>query len=196
MGLEVEQVNVLKKCFDGFCQDGSIHVDTVGTIFNMMGLRVKPSALKEIIEEVLHRVALSPKQLNLPVQGRRRRIGLLGIRGVLPAERQVSRRRRRGGNEEGAQGGVQDLRQGRFEEIAAKLNQSYANVSKGNGYIPTSALKEILHELDAKLTDQELDGIIDEIDEDGSGTVDFDGNDGTICNGKSIYIYSFQSSWK
>lgn len=45
----------------------------------------------------------------------------------------------------------------------------------GNGYIPTSALKEILHELDAKLTDPELNGIIDEIDEDGSGTVDFDG---------------------
>ena len=45
----------------------------------------------------------------------------------------------------------------------------------GNGYIPTSALKEILHELDAKLTDQELEGIIEEIDDDGSGTVDFDG---------------------
>jgi hypothetical protein len=43
---------VLKKCFDGFCQDGSIHVDTIGTIFTMMGLRVKPSALREIIEEV------------------------------------------------------------------------------------------------------------------------------------------------
>ena len=43
---------VLKKCFDGFCQDGSIHVDTIGTILTMMGLRVKPSALKEIIEEV------------------------------------------------------------------------------------------------------------------------------------------------
>ena len=45
-------MNVLKKCFDGFCQDGSIHVDTIGTILTMMGLRVKPSALKEIIEEV------------------------------------------------------------------------------------------------------------------------------------------------
>ncbi len=43
------------------------------------------------------------------------------------------------------------------------------------GYIPISALKEILHELDPKLTDHELDGIIEEIDEDGSGTVDFDG---------------------
>ena len=68
----------------------------------------------------------------------------------------------------------------------------------GNGYIPISALKEILHELglciglylklkisqvfkkiyfllDPKLTDHELDGIIAEIDEDDSGTVDFDG---------------------
>ena len=30
--------------------------------------------------------------------------------------------------------------------------------------------------LDPKLTDHELDGIIAEIDEDDSGTVDFDGN--------------------
>ena len=36
-------------------------------------------------------------------------------------------------------------------------------------------MKEILHELDPKLTETELDGIIEEIDEDGSGTVDFDG---------------------
>jgi len=37
--------------FDEF-KDGSIHVDTIGTILAMMGLRVKPSALREIIEEV------------------------------------------------------------------------------------------------------------------------------------------------
>ena len=45
----------------------------------------------------------------------------------------------------------------------------------GNGYIPTSCLKEILHELDEQLTNEELDMIIEEIDSDGSGTVDFDG---------------------
>jgi len=50
--LDSEQVNVLKKCFDGFCQDGSIRVDTIGSILTMMGLRVKPTALKEIIDEV------------------------------------------------------------------------------------------------------------------------------------------------
>ena len=49
-------------------------------------------------------------------------------------------------------------------------------IDAGNGYIPVSSLKEILKELDPKLTSDEIDGIIEEIDEDGSGTVDFDGN--------------------
>uniref|UniRef100_A0A2P2I0F6 Troponin-C isoform 6 n=2 Tax=Hirondellea gigas TaxID=1518452 RepID=A0A2P2I0F6_9CRUS len=46
--------------------------------------------------------------------------------------------------------------------------------TEGNGYIPVSALKEILAALDDKLTRSDLDNIVDEIDEDGSGTVDFD----------------------
>lgn len=48
----------------------------------------------------------------------------------------------------------------------------------GEGYITTSTLREILKELDNKLNDEDLDGIIEEIDEDGSGTVDFDGERG------------------
>lgn len=48
-------------------------------------------------------------------------------------------------------------------------------VFPGNGYIPTSSLREILRELDEQLTEDELDGLIQEIDTDGSGTVDFDG---------------------
>lgn len=47
---------------------------------------------------------------------------------------------------------------------------------EGNGYITTSTLKEILAALDDKLSGSDLDGIIAEIDTDGSGTVDFDGN--------------------
>lgn len=46
---------------------------------------------------------------------------------------------------------------------------------EGNGYITTSTLKEILGALDDKLNNADLDGIIAEIDTDGSGTVDFDG---------------------
>ena len=54
-------------------------------------------------------------------------------------------------------------------------NYYYHTLQPGNGYIPVSSLKEILQELDPKLTSDEIDGIIEEIDEDGSGTVDFDG---------------------
>merc|ERR1739844_708589 len=61
------------------------------------------------------------------------------------------------------------------EGMKKELKEAFRIYDKaGNGYIPISALKEILHELDPKLTDHELDGIIEEIDEDGSGTVDFD----------------------
>lgn len=36
-------------------------------------------------------------------------------------------------------------------------------------------LREILKELDDKITNEDLDSMIEEIDSDGSGTVDFDG---------------------
>lgn len=45
----------------------------------------------------------------------------------------------------------------------------------GNGYITTGVLREILRELDDKISAEELDMMIEEIDSDGSGTVDFDG---------------------
>lgn len=45
----------------------------------------------------------------------------------------------------------------------------------GNGYITTDVLREILRELDNNITTEELDMMIQEIDSDGSGTVDFDG---------------------
>ncbi|XP_064085136.1 LOW QUALITY PROTEIN: troponin C, isoallergen Bla g 6.0201-like [Macrobrachium nipponense] len=61
------------------------------------------------------------------------------------------------------------------EELKKELYEAFRLYDKeGQGFIPTGVLREILHELDDKLTDEELDGIIDEIDQDGSGTVDFD----------------------
>ena len=44
-----------------------------------------------------------------------------------------------------------------------------------NFYICLDTLKEILREIDNKLSEEDLDGIIEEVDEDGSGTLDFDG---------------------
>jgi len=57
----------------------------------------------------------------------------------------------------------------------AILCQLHMRLALGNGYIPTTCLREILRELDDQLTNEELDMMIDEIDSDGSGTVDFDG---------------------
>ena len=42
-------------------------------------------------------------------------------------------------------------------------------------FISTNSLKEILKELDSQLSEEELEGIIEEVDTDGSGTLDFDG---------------------
>ena len=44
----------------------------------------------------------------------------------------------------------------------------------GNGYITTNTLKEILREIDSNLTEYNLDQIVEEVDADGSGTIDFD----------------------
>jgi hypothetical protein len=46
--------------------------------------------------------------------------------------------------------------------------------SCSQGFITTGQLREIISELDKRLTEEDLDGIIEEIDEDGSGTMDFD----------------------
>jgi len=140
MGLESEQVDVLKKCFDGFAdEEGAIPAENVGNILSMMGLKVKPTALRSIIEEI---------------------------------------------DEDGS--GLLEF--GEFCQLAAKflveedeeglkkeLKEAFRIYDKeGNGFISTNTLKEILKELDGKLTDEDLLNIIEEVDEDGSGTLDFD----------------------
>ena len=46
----------------------------------------------------------------------------------------------------------------------------------GLGYLSVETLKGILLELEPKLNEEQLMEIVDEVDEDGSGTIDFDGN--------------------
>ncbi|XP_034834590.1 troponin C [Maniola hyperantus] len=61
------------------------------------------------------------------------------------------------------------------EAMQQELKEAFRLYDReGNGYITTSTLKEILKALDDKLSNSDLDGIIAEIDTDGSGTVDFD----------------------
>jgi len=57
------------------------------------------------------------------------------------------------------------------EAMQKELREAFRLYDKqGNGFIPTTCLKEILKELDDQLTEQELDIMIEEIDSDGSGT--------------------------
>ncbi|XP_026475153.1 troponin C [Ctenocephalides felis] len=59
--------------------------------------------------------------------------------------------------------------------MQAELKEAFRLYDKeGNGYITTAVLREILKELDDKITSEDLDMMIAEIDSDGSGTVDFD----------------------
>ncbi|KAG8037538.1 hypothetical protein G9C98_005748 [Cotesia typhae] len=62
------------------------------------------------------------------------------------------------------------------EALQKELKEAFRLYDKeGNGYIPTSSLREILAALDDQITPDQMDGMIGEIDTDGSGTVDFDG---------------------
>jgi len=61
------------------------------------------------------------------------------------------------------------------EDVQKELKEAFRLYDKeGQGYITTAVLKQILHEIDETLTDDDLNSMIEEIDEDGSGTVDFD----------------------
>jgi len=61
------------------------------------------------------------------------------------------------------------------EDVQKELKEAFRLYDKdGAGYITTAILKQILHEIDDTLTDVDLNGMIEEIDGDGSGTVDFD----------------------
>merc|ERR1712073_188514 len=61
------------------------------------------------------------------------------------------------------------------EEMKWELKEAFRLYDKqGNGYITTNTLKEILREIDSNLTEYNLDQIVEEVDADGSGTIDFD----------------------
>merc|ERR1712111_220301 len=62
-----------------------------------------------------------------------------------------------------------------LEEMKKELKDAFRIYdTEGQGFITNDTLREIITELLAPLTDEELDGIVEELDEDGSGSMDFD----------------------
>merc|ERR1712198_380861 len=69
----------------------------------------------------------------------------------------------------------EELKEPDEETMKHELKEAFRVYDKeANGFITTDTLREIISELDQRLTKEDLDGIIEEIDEDGSGTMDFD----------------------
>ncbi|XP_046680526.1 troponin C, isoallergen Bla g 6.0201-like [Homalodisca vitripennis] len=61
------------------------------------------------------------------------------------------------------------------EMLTSELKEAFRFYDKeGNGYITTDDFVELLRELDPDMTEREIQGIVNEIDSDGSGTVDFE----------------------
>ncbi|KAG5325727.1 TNNC1 protein, partial [Pseudoatta argentina] len=93
------------------------------------------------------------------------------------------------------------------EAIQQELREAFRMYDKeGNGYITTEVFRDILHELDDALSPEELDMIIEEVDTDGSGTLDYDGEilrDAQVLI-RSVFVYAYltspaftlQNSWR
>merc|ERR1712080_526721 len=62
-----------------------------------------------------------------------------------------------------------------IETLKRELKAAFRIYDKnGEGFITMDTLRGLISELLSPLSSEELDGIIDELDEDGSGTMDFD----------------------
>merc|ERR1712011_59443 len=62
-----------------------------------------------------------------------------------------------------------------METMKRELKDAFRLYDKeGQGFISTDTLRGLISELLAPLTEEELEGILEELDEDGSGSMDFD----------------------
>jgi len=139
IGLEPDQVEVLMKCFNGFCKEGVVRAETVEEILQMMGLRVAKKALQDIIAEVDED---GSGELEFE------EFCILAARFLIEEDE---------------------------EQMRKELKQAFRFYDKEElGYLTIETLKGILLELEPNLGESQLMEIVEEVDEDGSGTIDFD----------------------
>ena len=67
------------------------------------------------------------------------------------------------------------LRYGHFLNLLRLFSNIFFGFFLGLGYLTIDTLKSILLELEPNLGEEQLMEIVEEVDEDGSGTIDFDG---------------------
>merc|ERR1712008_497337 len=140
-GLDLEQVDSLKKGFDGFDKEGAgtISQTTMQMILKSMGVECKKDDMDGYAGEVDEEATGKFTFLQFC---------------------QVS-----------AKFMIEDDEEQMKEELKEALR---IYDKEGQGFITNDVLKDILREIDNTLTEDDLDHIIEEVDEDGSGTMDFD----------------------
>jgi len=140
-GLDSEQIEALKKGFDGFDKEGAgtISETNMQMILKSMGIKVDKAEIENAAAEV---------------------------------------------DEEGsgkfsltmfATVAARFMSEDDEEQMKEELKEAFRIYDRdGQGFITTDVLKEILREIDSTLTEDDLLNIIEEVDEDQSGTLDFD----------------------
>jgi len=140
-GLDMEQVEALKKGFEGFDKEGSgsISQTTMQMILKSMGVKVDKDDMESYAGEI-DEAGAGKFTLAMFCQ--------IAARFMIEDDE---------------------------EQMKEELKEAFRIYDRdGQGFITTDVLKEILREIDSTLTEGDLDNIIEEVDEDASGTLDFD----------------------
>ncbi|EAA11254.3 troponin C, isoallergen Bla g 6.0101-like [Anopheles arabiensis] len=140
--LSKDQMKILKDAFDAFDieKKGSISLEVIGTIMELLGYGMSEEELKEVMEDYDEDES-----------------------GQIEFEEFI----------ELASNYVEPEED--YDVLRAELREVFMMYDKdGTGFIPVNSFKAILRELDGAVPENELDEIVDEIDADSSGTVDFE----------------------
>ncbi|KAJ8955277.1 hypothetical protein NQ318_000305 [Aromia moschata] len=155
--LDKEQISMLKSTFDAFDVErkGYIEADMIGTIMDMLGTHVLADELDGIISEI-------DEDGNGEVSFEE--FANLAARFLVEEDEDTE--------------AIQMELKGAFRLYDRDVKffdlTKFSYILLGNGFITIEVLREILRELDDNLTEDDLDNMIDEIDTDGSGTVDWE----------------------
>ncbi|XP_053674368.1 troponin C, isoallergen Bla g 6.0101-like [Anopheles nili] len=140
--LSKDQLKILQDAFNAFDieKKGSISLEVIGTIMELLGYALSEEELKEVMEDYDEDES-GQIEFSEFIE--------LASNYVEPEED--------------------------YDVLRAELREVFMMYDKdGTGFIPVNSFKQILRELDGAVPENELDDIVEEIDADGSGTVDFE----------------------